>query len=79
LDDRAISQGRAQVVRDILVSNGVPTGATTAAGYGKERPIASNESASGRDQNRRVEIVIVGQAIGEQALWDRTYPLNPRP
>jgi outer membrane protein OmpA-like peptidoglycan-associated protein len=60
LECRAISQGRAQVVRDILITNGVPAGAATATGYGKERPIASNDSASGRDQNRRVEIVIAG-------------------
>jgi len=79
LDDRAMSQGRAQLVRDILVTNGVPAGAALASGYGKERPIASNATSAGRDQNRRVEIVILGQAIGEQALWDRTYPLNSRP
>jgi len=63
LEDRAISQGRAQVVRDILITNGVPAGATMATGYGKDRPIASNDSATGRDQNRRVEIVIQGQTL----------------
>jgi flagellar motor protein MotB len=63
IEGRAISQGRAQVVRDILITNGVPAAAATAAGYGKDRPIASNESAAGRDQNRRVEIVIQGQAL----------------
>jgi outer membrane protein OmpA-like peptidoglycan-associated protein len=60
LESRSISQGRAQVVRDILVTNGVPAGAATATGYGKDRPIASNDSAAGREQNRRVEIVIAG-------------------
>jgi flagellar motor protein MotB len=79
LESRSISQGRAQVVRDILVTNGVPSSAAMAAGYGKDRPIASNDSAAGRDQNRRVEIVIVGQAIGEQTALDRTYPVNSRP
>jgi len=37
-----------------------------AAGYGKDRPIASNDSAAGRDQNRRVEIVIQGQALNSR-------------
>jgi outer membrane protein OmpA-like peptidoglycan-associated protein len=60
LECRSISLGRAQVVRDILVTNGVPAGAAIATGYGKDRPVASNESAAGRDQNRRVEIVIAG-------------------
>jgi flagellar motor protein MotB len=66
VEDLAISQGRAQVVRDILITNGVPAGAATAAGYGKDHPIASNDSAVGRDQNRRVEIVIVGQALSSR-------------
>jgi flagellar motor protein MotB len=66
LEDRAISQGRAQVVRDILITNGVPPRAATAVGYGKDRPVASNDSASGRDQNRRVEIVIQGQALSSR-------------
>lgn len=60
LECRSISLGRAQVVRDILVTNGVPASAAIATGYGKDRPVASNESAAGRDQNRRVEIVIAG-------------------
>ena len=66
VEDRAISQGRAQVVRDILITNGVPPGAAVAAGYGKDHPIASNDSATGRDQNRRVEIVILGQALSSR-------------
>jgi outer membrane protein OmpA-like peptidoglycan-associated protein len=66
IEDRAISQGRAQVVRDILITNGVPPRAATAVGYGKDRPVASNESAAGRDQNRRVEIVILGQALSSR-------------
>jgi len=66
LEDRAISQGRAQVVRDILITNGVPPRAATAVGYGKDRPVASNDSAAGREQNRRVEIVILGQALSSR-------------
>ena len=77
-EDRTISQGRAQLVRDILVTNGVSPNAIMAVGYGKARPIASNSTAAGREQNRRVEIVIMGQAIGEQALWDQNSPLTSR-
>jgi outer membrane protein OmpA-like peptidoglycan-associated protein len=67
LDARTFSQRGAEVVRDILVLNGLAPGAVTAAGYGKDHPIASNEAESGRQQNRRVEIVISGRPIGEQA------------
>ncbi|HXA67561.1 MAG TPA: OmpA family protein [Bryobacteraceae bacterium] len=66
IECRSISQGRAQVVRDILVTNGVPAGTAMATGYGKDRPIASNDSAAGREQNRRVEIVIQGQALNSR-------------
>ena len=77
-EDRTISQGRAQLVRDILVTNGVSPNAVMATGYGKARPIASNSTVAGREQNRRVEILIMGQAIGEQALWDQNSPLTSR-
>ncbi len=39
-------------------------------------PIASNATAAGREQNRRVEVVIYGDSIGNKALWDRPYPLR---
>jgi outer membrane protein OmpA-like peptidoglycan-associated protein len=49
---------RAQEVRGYLVSQGIPTNSIQAAGLGEERPIASNDTAEGRANNRRVEIVI---------------------
>ena len=64
---RTFSQRGAEAVRDILVLNGVAPGAVTAAGYGKDHPIASNDTESGRAQNRRVEIVITGRPIDQQA------------
>ena len=48
------------------------------SGFGGTRPLVSNASASGREQNRRVEIVISGPSIGGMALWDRTYSLSSR-
>lgn len=75
-EQRAVSQRRAQEVRAALVANGLPPGAIEAVGLGATRPIVSNATATGREQNRRVEIVISGPSIGGMALWDRTYPLN---
>ena len=47
-----------------------------AVGFGNARPIASNATAAGREQNRRVEVVIAGPSIGDKALWDRPYSLR---
>jgi outer membrane protein OmpA-like peptidoglycan-associated protein len=74
-EQRDISERRAREVRATLVGNGLPAGSVLAAGLGGARPIVSNASASGREQNRRIEIVISGPSIGGMALWDRTYPL----
>ncbi|HEX8925927.1 MAG TPA: OmpA family protein [Terriglobales bacterium] len=58
-----LSEKRADVVRDYLVSQGVNAGAVSARGFGKEAPVASNATASGRQMNRRVELVVSGEAI----------------
>jgi outer membrane protein OmpA-like peptidoglycan-associated protein len=54
----ALSQQRANSVRDYFVSRGIPTERITANGLGSNRPVADNSSAEGRADNRRVEIVI---------------------
>lgn len=54
-----LSQRRAQSVRDFLASNGIAASRMAVRGFGKARPIASNESDAGRQQNRRVEVVIL--------------------
>ncbi|MCX2778834.1 OmpA family protein [Microbulbifer thermotolerans] len=51
-----LSQSRADAVRAFLIQNGINTSRLTAIGYGEQQPIASNETESGRAQNRRVEI-----------------------
>jgi outer membrane protein OmpA-like peptidoglycan-associated protein len=66
----------AQTVRELLVASGLPADSVTAAGFGEARPITSNATPAGREQNRRVEIVIAGPAIGDMALWDRAYSLR---
>jgi len=58
-----LSEKRAAVVRDYLVSQGVTSGNISARGFGKSAPVASNDSASGRQMNRRVELVVSGEAI----------------
>ncbi len=73
-----LSAERASLIRNILVRQGLSPSATLARGLGKSRPIASNASASGREQNRRVEITISGAPIGNTATWDRTYSVGPR-
>jgi flagellar motor protein MotB len=72
------SYERASAVRDALVRSGVPANAISARGMGDSRPVASNASATGREQNRRVEIVVAGSPIGSLASWDKTYPVAPR-
>ena len=54
----ALSQKRAQSVRDYLVSKGIPQDLVTAQGKGPDEPVADNGSIEGRAQNRRVEIVV---------------------
>ncbi|SPJ24449.1 OmpA family protein [Palleronia abyssalis] len=53
-----LSQRRAQAVSSILVQNGVSPARLRAVGYGESQPIATNDTAAGRQQNRRVSVVI---------------------
>ena len=62
--NQQLSERRAASVRDFLVQQGVSAASITARGLGKTQPVASNESAEGRQQNRRVELVVTGEAIG---------------
>jgi outer membrane protein OmpA-like peptidoglycan-associated protein len=59
-----LSQQRAEAVRSFLVSQGLSPDAVTAAGLGEDRPVADNTTAAGRQQNRRVEIIVSGDVIG---------------
>jgi len=77
-EQQVISERRARCVRDSLVTNGVAPAFVVATGFGKARPLASSATAAGREQNRRVEIVISGESIGGIALWDKTYSLTSR-
>jgi outer membrane protein OmpA-like peptidoglycan-associated protein len=62
--NQQLSEQRSQSVRGYLTQQGMPLSSVTAEGFGKTQPIASNDTADGRQQNRRVEIVISGEIIG---------------
>jgi outer membrane protein OmpA-like peptidoglycan-associated protein len=62
--NQKLSENRAGAVKDFLVSQGVSINNITAAGYGKNDPVADNGTAAGRAQNRRVQLVVSGDAIG---------------
>jgi outer membrane protein OmpA-like peptidoglycan-associated protein len=64
--NQKLSEQRADAVRDYLVSQSVQQGNITAAGFGKSNPIADNSTNAGRAQNRRVQLVVSGDAIGIQ-------------
>src|SRR5271170_8278875 len=71
--NQKLSENRADAVRDFLVTQGVQTDNISATGYGKSKPVADNATAQGRSQNRRVNLVVSGDAIGvEQSSPDAT-------
>ena len=70
-----LSEQRAEGVRSYLTQQGVPESSTTATGFGKTRPIASNDTSVGRQQNRRVELVVSGEVIGTKILSLNLQPV----
>ena len=62
--NQQLSERRADSVRDFLAEQGVPGSAISARGFGKTQPVASNDTVEGRQRNRRVELVVNGDAIG---------------
>jgi outer membrane protein OmpA-like peptidoglycan-associated protein len=64
--NQQLSENRATSVRDYLTGAGIPTASVTSKGFGKTEPVASNDTAAGRQQNRRVELVVSGALIGAE-------------
>ena len=64
--NQQLSEQRGAAVRDYLTHEGMAATSVTAKGFGKTQPVASNETAKGRQQNRRVELVISGDVIGTE-------------
>ncbi len=67
--NQRLSENRAGSVRDYLVQQGVATNSLSSRGFGNSLPVASNDNSAGRQQNRRVELLVSGEAIG--------HPVNP--
>jgi len=62
--NQTLSENRASSVRDYLVQEGVSLNSVSAKGFGNTLPVASNDNSAGRQQNRRVELLVSGDAIG---------------
>jgi len=62
--NQRLSDQRAETVRNYLIGQGLSREAVTARGLGKTTPVASNDTAAGRQKNRRVELVVSGEVIG---------------
>jgi len=62
--NQKLSENRATSVRDYLVQQGVASNSVSTKGFGNTSPVASNNNSAGRQQNRRVELLVSGEAIG---------------
>jgi len=72
--NQVLSEKRALSVRDFLVGQGIPITSLGAQGFGKTMPVASNDTAAGRQRNRRVELVVAGDVIGIPITASVTRP-----
>jgi outer membrane protein OmpA-like peptidoglycan-associated protein len=80
--NQRLSEKRAASVRDYLVNSGVSINNTVARGLGKSEPVADNKTGAGRKLNRRVEMIVsgdvIGNPVGQQPSAD-TQPVAPPP
>jgi outer membrane protein OmpA-like peptidoglycan-associated protein len=65
--NQQLSERRSEAVRAYLVQQRIPSTTVRTAGFGESRPVASNTTPAGRQQNRRVELVVTGESIGRTA------------
>jgi outer membrane protein OmpA-like peptidoglycan-associated protein len=72
--NQQLSEQRSDSVRDFLAEQGVAPSSMSAHGFGKTQPVASNDNAEGRQRNRRVELVVNGDAIGKSAAIASATP-----
>ena len=73
--NQKLSQDRAEAVRTYLIEQGVKNQDITSQGFGEDQPVATNDTAAGRQLNRRVDLVVTGQALGNstQGSGGSTY------
>jgi outer membrane protein OmpA-like peptidoglycan-associated protein len=78
--NQVLSEQRANSVRDYMLKENIPSASMTSHGFGKTQPVATNDTAEGRQQNRRVEMVVSGEVIGTTVgIISEVLPLNSRP
>ena len=78
--NQELSERRAGAVLDYLAKQNIPLASMTSEGFGKTRPIASNDTADGRQQHRRVEMIVSGDVIGTMiGPVSQNMPLGTRP
>lgn len=76
--NQMLSERRAGAVKDYLIQQGVAPAAVTFKGFGKSQPVASNDTPEGRQRNRRVELVVNGEAIGTSTAAAATGGTTPK-
>jgi outer membrane protein OmpA-like peptidoglycan-associated protein len=64
--NQKLSEQRANAVREYLISQGIPGDKITSSGKGFSMPVGDNKTAAGRQQNRRVELIVSGEVIGSK-------------
>lgn len=79
--NQTLSEKRASSVLDYLAGQNIPAASMTSQGFGKTQPVASNDTAEGRQQNRRVELIVSGDVIGTTigTVSLQNLPLTRRP
>jgi outer membrane protein OmpA-like peptidoglycan-associated protein len=82
--NQRLSEQRAEAVRTALIAGGVDSGKISARGFGESQPVADNGNAAGRQQNRRVEVVVLGagtvaDAMRTQTRSDTAGQMQPMP
>lgn len=75
--NQTLSERRASGVRDYLTGQGLQN--VAARGFGKMQPVATNDTAAGRQQNRRVELVVSGDIIGTRTTTSTTIVPSQTP
>lgn len=63
-----LSENRASAVRDFMVQQGISSASIVVRGFGEGNPVATNDTVTGRQQNRRVELIVSGDVIGPATI-----------
>lgn len=72
--NQKLSEQRAETTREYLIQQGLAAANVTSRGFGKTMPVADNSTAQGRQQNRRVELIVSGEVIGAQIGASKANP-----